>query len=232
MPAVNALVAVGLEVRLSQLWWALGGVLAIAIVGFATRGLGRSARTRAAVREEVRRALHGGVIEKPAGQGAQVRGRLGPLEVTLELRNDVTRPRQSPMWRALAVGPVAMERPVEARVAGWEGWIDPWLQLGDTLVVPPGAGPEFTLHAEGLPTLDHPVVVALCRQGDRLGPGAIHARPGLMRVETRFCAKREENRPLLAYLHAMAEISELARTRSPLGTAPPVSDHGVLPEGR
>lgn len=215
-----------------QLWWILGGAIAIAIVGLASRGFVRSARTRAAVLDEVRQVLGGAVVEKPPGRGAQVRGRLGALEVTVELRSDATRPRQSPMWRALAVGPVAMERPVEARVGGWEGWIDPWLQLGETLIVPPRGGPEFTLHAEGLATLDHPVVVALRRQGERLGPGAFHARPDLMRIETGFRSTVTENRSLLAYLNAMAEISEWAWARTPGPPGPGVSSHSVLPEGR
>ncbi len=220
------------EVPVPQLWWVLGGVITIAVVGLATRGLGRSARTRAAVLEEVRQALRGGVIEKPAGGGAQARGRLGHLEVTVDLQSDAMRPRQSPMWRVLAAGPVAVERPIEARVGGWEGWIDSWLQLGETLVVPSGAGPEFILHAEQMPALDHPLIVALRRQGVRLGPGALHARHDLMRAETRFGARPEENRSLFAYLHAMAEISELPRTHAPRVTGPPVPRHGVRPEGR
>jgi len=221
-----------LEVSLPQLWWALGGILAIAALGLATRGLGRSARTRATVLEEVRRSLRGGVIEKPAGRGRQVRGQLGQLEITVDLQSDAGRPRQSPMWRVLAVGPVAIEPPIEARVAGWEGWIDPWLQLGETLRVPPGVGPEFSLHAERMPTFDHPVLAALRRQGERLGPGALYARPDLMRAETRFGGGLEENRPLFAYLHTMAEISELPRRRTPGAASRPAPRDGVRPEGR
>jgi hypothetical protein len=215
-----------------QLWWALGGVLALAALGLAFRGLGRSARTRAAVLDEVRRTLRGGVVERPPGRGAQVRGQLGQLEITVDLQNDPARPRQSPMWRVLAVGPVALDRPVEARVAGWEGWIDPWLQLGETLMVPAGTGPDFSLHAERMPTFEHPVVAALRRQGERLGPGALHARSDLMRAEARFGALPDENRPLFAYLHAMAEISELSRTRTPRAAGRPASRQGILPEGR
>jgi hypothetical protein len=136
------------------------------------------------------------------------------------------------MWRVLAVGPVALDRQIEARIAGWEGWIDPWLQLGETLMVPPGVGPEFSLHAERMPTFDHPVVAALRRQGERLGLGAFHARPDLMRAETRFSPRPEENRPLFAYLHAMAEISELPRTRTPRAAGRPAPRFGVIPEGR
>ncbi|MEK7331317.1 MAG: hypothetical protein AAB113_11005, partial [Candidatus Eisenbacteria bacterium] len=191
-----------------------------------------AARTRAAVLEQVRRALRGGVVERPAGRGSQVRGRLGQLEITVDLQNDTGRPRQSPMWRVLAVGPVALDRPIEARIAGWEGWIDPWLQLGETLMVPPGVGPEFSLHAERMPIFDHPVVVALRRQGERLGAGALHARPDLMRAETRFSPRPEENRPLFAYLHAMAEISEVPRTRPASAAGRLAPRYGVIPEGR
>lgn len=215
-----------------QLWWAPGGVLALVVLIAAARVLGRSGRTRATVFEEVRRTLNGGVVERPAGRGVLARGRLGQLEMTVDLQNDPARPRQSPMWRILAVGPVALDRPIEARIAGWEGWIDPWLQLGETLSVPPGVGPGFSLHAERMPTFDDPVVAALRRQGERLGPGALHARPDLMRAETRFSARPEDNRPLFAYLHAMEEISEVPRTRpvrAP-GRAPP--RYGVIPEGK
>lgn len=212
-----------------QVWWILGGVAAVLLLAI-TRVLGRTARTRSAVLEEVRRFLHGGVLERPAGRGALVRGRMGQLEMTVDLQHDPARPRQSPMWRVLAVGPVALDRPIEARVAGWEGWIDPWLQLGETLSVPPGVGPEFSLHAERMPTFDDPVVAALRRQGDKLGPGALHARADLMRVETRFAMRPDENRPLFAYLHAMAEISEVPRTRSTRAPARTVPRYGVIPE--
>ena len=215
-----------------QLWWTLGGVFTIVALVAAARVLGRSGRTRATVLEEVRRSLHGGVVERPAGRGALVRGRLGQLELTVDLQSDPARPRQSPMWRVLAVGPVALDRPIEARIAGWEGWIDPWLQLGETLTVPPGVGPEFSLHAERMPTFDDPVVAALRRQGDKLGPGALHARSDLMRAETRFDARPEENRPLFAYLHAMAEISEMPRTRSTRAAARSAPRYGVIPESK
>jgi hypothetical protein len=180
----------------------------------------------------VRRMLRGGVVEQPAGRTQQVRGRLGQLEITVDLQSDAARPRQSPMWRVLAVGPVPIERPIEARVAGWEGWIDPWLQLGETLMVPAGVGPDFNLHAECMPTFDHPVLAALRRQGERLGPGALYVRPDLMRAETRSRANPEENRPLFAYLHAMAELSELPRTRTPRAAGRQAPRGGVLPEGR
>ena len=123
------------------------------------------------------------------------------------------------MWRVLAVGPVPIDRPVEARVAGWQGWIDPWLQIGETLMVPSRVGPEFSLHAERMPSLEHPLVAALRRQGAGLGAGALHARPDLMRAEARFSARPEENRPLFAFLDAMGEISELPYTRSGRKTA-------------
>ena len=215
-----------------QLWWALGAIIAIAVVGLATRGLGRPARTRAAVLEEARRTLRDGTIERAAGGGSVVRGRLGPLEVTVDIQSDPRRPRQSPMWRVIAEGPVALERAVEARVGGWEGWIDPWLQLGETLSVPAGAGPEFTLHSERTPTMDHPLVATLRRQGERLGPGAIHVRSDLVRVETRFGARLEENRTLFAYLHAMAEVAELPRAHTAPAAGTTVPRYGLLPEGR
>ena len=195
------------------LLWIVGGIPAIVILIAMGRAFGRSASTRSAVQQEVRRLLRGGVVESPPGRGSQVRGRLGELEITVEIQNDPSRPRQSPMWRVLAVGPVPIEQPVEARVDGWDGWIDPWMQVGETLMVPAGVGPDFSLHAEHLPSFEHPLVAALRRQGSALGPGAIHARPDLMRVETRFSPRPEANRPLFAFLQAMAEISELPHTR-------------------
>jgi hypothetical protein len=191
-----------------QLPWILGGAAFIAAIAITIQVFGRTARARATVLEEVRRSMKGGVIERAAGRGQQARGRFGELEVTVDLQRDPSRPRQSPMWRVLAVGPVAMERPIEAHVGGWGGWIDPWLQLGETLMMPRGIGPEITLHAERMPTLEHPMIAALRRQGDTLGPGALHARPDLMRAETRFRPRAEDNRALFAYLHAMVEIAE------------------------
>jgi hypothetical protein len=202
------------------LWWGIAALAAIIVASLVVRSLGRAGRVRAAVLEEVRRMLRGGLIERTRGRGAQARGRLGELEVTVDLYRDPSRPRQSPMWRVLAVGPVALDRPVEARVDGWDGWIDPWLQLGETLLVPATVGPDFTLHAERLPSFDHVVVVALRRQGERLGRGALHARPDLMRAETTFGSRPEDNRALFAYLHAMAEISEEARGRGPRMASP------------
>jgi hypothetical protein len=186
--------------------------------------------TRAAVLEEVRRTLRDGTIERN-GVGPVVRCHLGSLAVTVDLQRDDKRPNQSPMWRVTAEGPVALDRPVEARVGGWEGWIDPWLQMSEALTVTSAAGPAFTLHGERITTPDHPLVAALRRQGERLGPGAIHARQDLMRVETRSSARLEENRPLFAYLHVIGEIAELppVRTIRPGGSALP--RHGVMPEG-
>ncbi|HKQ58017.1 MAG TPA: hypothetical protein VJY35_09130 [Candidatus Eisenbacteria bacterium] len=214
-----------------QLWWTLGGIAAVAILGTAARGWRAPLRTRSAVLEEVRRTLRDGTLEREVGQGEVVRGRLGPLTVTVDIQNDPRRPRQSPMWRVIAEGPVALSRPVEARVAGWEGWIDPWLQLGDTLSVPGGPGPDLTLHAERAPVSDHPVVTALRRQGERLGPGALHARSGLVHVETRCGGRLEENRPLFAFLHAVAEIAELPRTQTTGAVSKGVPRYGLL-EGR
>lgn len=215
-----------------QLWWALAAIAAIATVVLITRALGRPARTRAAVLEEVRRTLREGTFERQTGTGAVVRGRMGPLDVTVDIQSDPRRPRQSPMWRVIAEGPVATDRPIEARVAGWEGWIDPWLQLGDTVAVPPGSGPAFTLHAEGAPRAEHPLAAALRRQGERLGPGAIHIRSDLVRIETRCGPRLEENRPLFAYLHAMGEIADLPRSRATRVADRPSPRYGVLPEER
>lgn len=211
--------------------WILAGIVAIAAVGFASRRRFRAAVTRAAVFEEVRRTLRNGTLERAPGSGTVARGRLGPLEVTVDLQRDPRRPRQSPMWRVTAEGPVPLERPVEARLGGWEGWIDPWLQLCETLTVPTAAGPPLTLHAEPLPGADHPLVGALRRQGERLGPGALHARHDLMRAETRFGERIEENHALFAYLHVMGEIADLPHARASRSAPSSIPRYGVLPEG-
>ena len=213
-----------------QIWWILGGIVVVVAVGFASRRLGQTAATRSAVFEEVRRTLRDGRTER-AGGITVVRGSLGPLDVSVDIQGDPKRPKQSPMWRVVAEGPVALERPIEARVGGWEGWIDPWLQLGETLTVLNGAGPGFTLHAERAPRPDHALVAALRRQGERLGPGAVHARHDLLRVETRFGGHLEENRPLFAYLHVIGEIAELAQVRLQRPAGPAAPRYGVLPEG-
>jgi hypothetical protein len=160
-----------------------------------------------------------------------VTGRLGALTVTVDLQRDGRRPRQSPMWRVTAEGPVGLDHPVEARVAGWEGWIDPWMQLGETLSVAGSPGPPLTLHCEYVPATDHPLIAALRRQGERLGAGAIHARHDLIRVETRCGTRLEENRPLFAYLHVVGEMSELPPRKSPRLGGPPAPRYGVRPEG-
>lgn len=213
-----------------QVWWILGGIVVVVAVAFASRRLGRAAATRSAVFEEVRRTLRDGRTER-AGGVTVVRGSLGPLAVSVDIQRDPLRAKQSPMWRVIAEGPVALERPTEARVGGWEGWIDPWLQLGETLTVLNGAGPGFTLHAERPPRPDHPLVAALRRQGERLGPGAVHARHDLLSVQTRFSARLEENRPLFAYLHVIGEIAELPQMRLPRQAGPNAPRYGVLPEG-
>src|SRR4029453_12763595 len=170
---------------MSEMMWvvlaAIGTVTTLAFL----RSSRQSTRVRELVLEEVRRSLRGGVIDTLPGRGPQARGRLGALEVPVALYSDPARPAQSPMWRMLAVGPVRLEHPIEVRVSGWKGWIDPWLQLGETVVVPAGKGPEFPVPAEHTIWLDHPVIVALRRQGAGLGPGAFHARPDLMRAEVR-----------------------------------------------
>lgn len=196
---------------MSLLPWILGvvaGVLACTLAGRLTR----VARVRGAVLEEARRLLRNGVIENAPGRGPQARGQLGELELTVDLHTDAKRPRQSPMWRVLAVGPVRLEQPVEVRVGGWQGWIDPWMQLARGRTVR-GAGPELEAHSEAEAPLDHVVLAALGRQGPQLVPGALYARPDLMRAEVEFRPRVDDNRGLFAYLHAMTEISEASTLR-------------------
>jgi hypothetical protein len=50
-------------------------------------------------------------------------------------------------------------------------------------------------------------------------------------VETRCGARLEENRPLFAFLHAVAEIAELPRTHTTRATGKGVPRYGLL-EGR
>jgi hypothetical protein len=192
-----------------NLLWIVFAATAAAVVGYlAFTMANRVSRVRDSVLDEVRRMLRGGVIDPQPGRGPQARGRLGDLEVTVDLFTDSARGSQSPMWRVLAVGPVRIEHPIEIKVEGWNGWIDSWLQLGETVVVPSGAGPELTVHSEKPIQLEHPVVAAMRRQGAGLGPGALHARPDLMRAEVAFRAQPDGNRSLFSYLHAMGEISE------------------------
>jgi hypothetical protein len=180
------------------------------------RGAGRESRARELVLEEVRRQLRGGAVENLRSRGPQARGRLGELEVTVDLHHDPQRRGESPMWRVMAVGPVAVADPIEAKVGDWRGWIDPWLRTGQTLMVPEGAGPAFSVHAGQPATLDHPVVVALRRQGPALGAGALHVQRDFMRAEVRFDAQAENNRGLFGFLHAMAEISSRQPARPPI----------------
>ena len=57
------------------------------------------------------------VIDNRAGAGGIIgaeivaRGTLGPLAVAVDIQRDPKRPRQSPMWRVIAEGPVSLERP-------------------------------------------------------------------------------------------------------------------------
>ena len=131
---------------MSLLPWIAGafaGLLACVVAGRLTR----VSRTRRAVLAELRRLLLGGVIENSPGRGPQARGRLGELEITVDLHADPKRQRQSRMWRVLAVGPGRVEQAIEVRAGGWQGWIDPWMQLGRARSVC-GAGPELQAHAE------------------------------------------------------------------------------------
>jgi hypothetical protein len=215
---------------MAQLGWIAGVIVAVVVLTLVGRRLGRAAATRAAVMEEVRRTLREGTLERAEGGTTRVRGRLGPLEVMVDLQRDARRPRQSPMWRVTAEGPVGLDQPIEARIAGWEGWIDPWMQLAETLSVAGVDGLPLTLHADRTPGAEHPLVAALKGQGERLGPGAIHVRHDLIRVETRCSPRLEENRPLFAYLHVVGEMAELPRVRS-RPPAPPAPRYGLLPEG-
>ena len=52
-----------------------------------------------------------------------------------------------------------------------------------------------------------------------------------MRLETRFSARLEENRPLFAYLHVVGEIAELPQVGFPRPVASPLPRYGVRPEG-
>lgn len=195
----------------------LVGALALgaAIVAWiAFRLLGRVSIARAAVLDEVRRTLKGGVVQQTKGRGPQARGRLGQLEITVDLHHDPRRPQQSPMWRVMGVGPVRVERPVEIRLGGWQGWIDPWMEMTETRAVPMRQGPAVDIHTDRPIALDHPVLLAVLRQSEALGPGALHARPDLMRAEVRFVTKADQNRALFAWLQAMAEISDAANGRA------------------
>ena len=212
-----------------QLPWIVFGAIAFVVMVMLMRWLGRAAGTRSAVLDEVRRTLRDGSLARANGLGPVVTGRLGALQVTVDLQRDARRPRQSPMWRVTAEGPVGLDHPIEARVDGWEGWIDPWMQLGETLRVP--GAPPLTLHGERVPSTDHPLVAALHRQGERLGAGAIHARHDLIRIETRCGTRLEENRPLFAYLHVVGEMSELPAVRPSRAGGPSAPRYGVRPEG-
>jgi hypothetical protein len=194
-------------------WSAIAIALAIA-TWLTVRMIGRVAFTRATVLDEVRRTLRGGTVERTPGRGPQARGRLGQLEITVDLHHDSRRPYQSPMWRVLAVGPVRVERPVEFRTDGWHGWIDPWMELAETRRFPLAEGLAIESHSERAVPIDHPALVAITRQSGSLGPGALHVRPDLMRAEIGFAPRARDNRPLFAWLQAMAEISEAATARS------------------
>jgi len=195
-----------------MLWSVIAIALAIA-AWLIVRMLGRVAFARSAVLDEVRRTLRGGTVERTPGRGPQARGRLGQLEITVDLHHDPRRPHQSPTWRVLAVGPVRVERPIELRTEGWQGWIDPWMKLVETRRLPLREGLVIESHSERAVPSDHPALLALEHHAATLGPGALHVRPDLMRAEVGFVAHARDNRPLFAWLQAMAEISESATTR-------------------
>jgi hypothetical protein len=195
------------------MWYVAGAATGVLIYSVIS-ALIRVPLTRSAVLEEVRRMLRGGTVEKTPGRGLQARGRLGQLEVTVDLAEDSKRRGQSPMWRVLAIGPVRLERPIEVTVGEWKGWIDSWMQLAETRsIASANGGPTLAAHAEVAPTPEHPVVAALHRHHAQLAPGALHARPDLMRAEVRFSPRVEDNRGLFAYLAAMNEISDTPSSR-------------------
>lgn len=200
---------------MSLLLWSVAAATTAIVLMLVVQAMSRVSRTRGVVLDEVRRFLRGGVIERVPGRGVQVRGRLGELEVTVDLHSDPQRAAQSPMWRILGVGPVAVDLAAEAHVADWRGWIDPWMQRGKAITIPAGVGPAFSLHAEAPMTMDHRVVAALRRQGPSLGAGGLHVRRDFMRAEVRFDARPEGNRALFAFLQAMSEIAERETARYP-----------------
>lgn len=199
---------------MSQWMWYVAGAATVMLLYSVVSALLRVPLTRSAVLEEVRRMLRGGTVEKTPGRGYQARGRLGELEVTVDLAEDSKRRGQSPMWRVLAIGPVRLERPIEVTVGEWKGWIDSWMQLAETRSIASAhGGPTLAAHAEVAPTPDHPVIAALHRHHAQLVPGALHARPDLMRAEVKFSPRVDDNRGLFAYLAAMHEISDAAAGR-------------------
>jgi hypothetical protein len=193
--------------------WSVIAIALVVVVWPIIRILGRVPITRSVVLDEVRRTLRGGTVERTPGRGPQARGRLGQLEITVDLHHDPRRPH-SPMWRVLAVGPVRVERPVELRTQGWQGWIDPWMELAETRRFTVGDGVVVETYSERAVPFDHPALVALGHQTATLGPGVLHVRPDLMRAEVGFADRVRDNRPLFAWLQAMAEISESATTRA------------------
>ena len=199
---------------MSPLLWSLATAAIVVLALILMGGAGRTHRARRIVLEEVRRRLRGGMIERLPARGPQARGRLGELEVTVDLHHDAQRRDESPMWRVMAVGPVRIAEPIEVHVGEWRGWIDPWMQMEKALSISSGVGPPFTVHAHCPLTLDHPVVVALRRQGPALGPGSLHVQRDFMRAEVRFDAHPENNRSLFSFLDAMSEISGLEPART------------------
>lgn len=198
---------------MSPLLWSVAAVALGLLLLFMMNGGRRSRHTRHVVLEEVKRRLRGGSIEHLPARGPRARGRLGELEVTVDLHHEPGRRNESPMWRVMAVGPVRVDEPMEARVADWGGWIDPWMQMEKVLSVPGGSGPAFTIHARQSLTLDHPVIVALRRQGPGLVAGCLHVQHDFMRAEIHYDPRPEDNRGLFAFLDAMSEISAHGSSR-------------------
>lgn len=199
---------------MSPLLWSVAAVALGVLLLFMMNGARRSRHTRHVVLEEVRRRLRGGSIEHLPVRGPRARGRLGELELTVDLHHDPSR-RNMPLWRVMAVGPVRIDEPIEARVADWGGWIDPWMQMEKVLTVPAaGGGPAFTIHARQPLTLHHPVIAALRRQGPALVAGCLHVQHDFMRAEIHYEPRPEGNRGLFAFLDAMSEISTRGPSRA------------------
>jgi hypothetical protein len=196
------------------LMWIAIAIALLAACGIAYRLLARVAMTRASVLDEVRRMLRGGTVQQTPQRGPQARGRLGQLEITVDLHHDPRRPKQSPMWRVLAVGPVRVDHAVEVRSGGWQGWIDPWMELAEPRTVAMRDGTRLEVHCERPLTIEHPVMMAVLRQSALLGAGSLYAGPDLMRAEVAFAPHARDNRALFAWLQTMAEISDSATGRT------------------
>ena len=172
----------------------------------------RDAQTRIHDRHHAQLLLHGDMGEIDS-QARPIRLRLSGL-VVVDLHHDPQRRHERASWRVMAVGPVRVADPIEAHVGSWRAWIDPWMEREQALSVAASGGPAFSVHARNDLTLDHPVVVALRRQGPALASGGLHVQRDFMRAEIPFDPHPENNRGLFAFLDAMGEISGYVPSRS------------------